>query len=88
MDNIVIHLTDNNLRKLLEEASESGARTALKELGLSDESAGQDVRELRNLLEAWKSAKRTMGQQVVRMITTALLVILAVGLYAKFGVGK
>ena len=55
---------------------------------MSDKNAGQDVRELRNLLDAWRGAKKTMGQTVVRMITTAILVILAVGVYAKLGVDK
>ena len=88
MDNKVIHLTDEGLRKLVEEATAKGARAALKEIGLSDNNAGQDVRELRNLLDAWRGAKKTMGQTVVRMITTAILVILAVGVYAKLGVDK
>jgi len=88
MDNKVIHLTDEGLRKLVEEATTKGARAALKEIGLSDKFAGQDVRELRNLLDAWRGAKKTMGQTVVRMITTAILVILAVGVYAKLGVDK
>tara|TARA_B100000749_G_C18393639_1_gene451420 strand:+ start:554 stop:820 length:267 start_codon:yes stop_codon:yes gene_type:complete len=88
MDNKVIHLTDEGLRKLVEEATAKGARAALKEIGLSDKNAGQDVRELRNLLDAWRGAKKTMGQTVVRMITTAILVILAVGVYAKLGVDK
>ena len=88
MDNKVIHLTDEGLRKLVEEATAKGARAALKEIGLSDKNAGQDVRELRNLLDAWRGAKKTMGQTVVRMITTPILVILAVGVYAKLGVDK
>jgi len=72
-------------QQLIDQAAEEGARRALEKVGLSDSDAGEDVKELRNLLDAWRGAKRTIGQTVVRIITTALLMALAVGIYAKFG---
>lgn len=47
------------LRALAEEASEAGARRALARLGLSDEAAHGDLAELRELLRAWRDAKRS-----------------------------
>jgi len=70
---------------LIEEAAEEGAKRAFEKVGLSDSDAGDDIKELRNLLDAWRGAKRTIGQTFVRMVTTALLMALAVGIYAKFG---
>jgi multidrug resistance efflux pump len=72
-------------KELIEKAGEEGAKRALQNIGLADETAGEDVRELRNLLDAWRGAKRTMGQTIIRMITTGILMALAVGIYAKFG---
>jgi len=72
-------------QRLIESAAEEGAKRALEKVGLSDPDAGDDVKELRNLLDSWRGAKRTIGQTVVRIITTAALMALAVGIYAKFG---
>lgn len=72
-------LTAPQLRALVEEAAEAGARKALHAVGLHDEHAADDVRELRGVLDAWRSAKRTAWSTVVRVITTALLAALAAG---------
>ena len=47
------------LRALVEESSQSGARRALGALGLDDERARRDMDELRELLSAWRDAKKT-----------------------------
>ncbi len=46
------------LRALVEEASEAGAERALGALGLGDPKARRDMDELRELLQAWRDAKR------------------------------
>ena len=46
------------LRALVEEASEVGAERALEALGLSDGKARRDMDELRELLQAWRDAKK------------------------------
>ena len=45
------------IRALVEEASTLGAARALDRLGLSDRAAEKDMRELRELLGAWRDAK-------------------------------
>ena len=45
------------LRAIVEEASSTGAARALALCGLQDEAAGNDIRELRNLPEAWRDAR-------------------------------
>src|SRR4051794_41774926 len=50
------------LRALVEESSQAGARRALASLGLDDERARRDMDGLRQLLSAWRDAKRTAGR--------------------------
>lgn len=72
------------LRAIVEEAGDLGATRALTRLGLADEGAAGDVAELRELLKAWREAKksawRALAAWVVRMVWAALLVGLAVKL--------
>ncbi len=69
----------------IEAAAERGAQRALERLGLHDESAMTDVRELRDLLDSWRAAKRTIGQTILKTMTTAFLALLAAGLLLQFG---
>jgi hypothetical protein len=71
------------LRAIVEEASESGATRALALCGLQDEAAGNDIRELRNLLEAWRDARRTAWRSLVRWVSTALILALMAGLAVR-----
>jgi hypothetical protein len=72
------------LRALAEEASQSGARRALGALGLDDSRARRDMDELRELLSAWRDAKRSARRAVIswiaRLCCAAVLVGLAVRL--------
>lgn len=71
------------LRALVEEASAQGAARALERVGLQDSRAGGDIRELRDLLAAWRCARRTAWQTVVRWIATLLIVSLMAGLTVR-----
>ena len=72
------------LRAIAEEAGELGATRALTRLGLADEGATRDVAELRELLRAWRDAKRSAWKSVAGWICAALLGVLAV----KLGFGE
>lgn len=76
-------LTDEQIREFIEAAATIGAKKALRDLGLHDDDAGRDVEELRGLLEAWRSAKKTAWETTIRIITTVFLSALAIGLYFK-----
>jgi len=78
-------MDEQELENIINKAAQKGAKEALKEIGLSDKEAYDDVKELRGLLEAWRVTKVTVGQTVTRMITTALLTALAVGIYMGWG---
>ncbi len=76
------------LRAVIEEASEMGAQRALKSVGLSDTHAGDDIEELRELLSAWRTAKKGAVKSAVEWIVRGLLALLLVGLAVRFGLGE
>ena len=61
----------------------SAAERALACLGLENGHAARDIRELRDLLEAWRDARRTAWQTTVKVITTGILAALLVGAAIK-----
>ena len=74
------------LRALGEEASEMGAQRALERLGLADPRARRDLDELRELLGAWRDAKRSASAAVIAWIVRIGLALLVLGLAVKLGV--
>lgn len=58
---------------LLDRAAERGAERALAHLGLENGHAAKDIRELRDLLQAWRDARRTAWQTAVKVVTTGIL---------------
>ena len=77
-------MTEAEMEAMIEKAAAAGARTALREVGLSDEDANSDVRELRDLLDSFRSAKRTVGKTIVQALTTLFLAALMAGAYFNF----
>lgn len=73
------------LRAIAEEAGELGARRALARLGLEDAGAGKDMAELRELLAAWRDAKRSVVKEVVAWGVRLALALVLVGLAARLG---
>ena len=66
-------------------ASELGARRALARLGLADEAARDDVSDLRQLLGAWRDAKKGVWAAVIDWAVRGMLALLVVGLAMKLG---
>ena len=73
------------LRALVEEASQSGATRALGALGLDDARARRYMDDLRELLSAWRDAKRSARQAVVSWVVRILLAALLIGIAVKTG---
>lgn len=82
----VVSLTREELQALMREAAREGARTALAEVGLSDGDAGTDIRELRNLIDSWRSAKKDIGSTILKVATSAILIFIAAAVAMKFGI--
>lgn len=74
-----------SLRALIEQASEAGAVRAMARLGLSDADARDDIHELRELLAAWRDAKRSAWKAVVDWAVRGCLAAVLIGLAVKLG---
>lgn len=79
----MINMDRVELDRLLDDAAHRGAKAALKEIGLDDEKAIHDIRDLRDLLEAWKITTRSVWATVVKVVTVAALTALAAGFYFR-----
>lgn len=73
------------LRALIEEASGVGAERALSALGLRDENARRDMDELRELLRAWRDAKKSAREAVVSWAIRIVLALLVAGIAVRVG---
>jgi hypothetical protein len=78
-----IQLRMEDFDDLLEQAAERGAERCLAHLGLENGHAARDIRELRDLLDAWRDARHTVWQTAIKVITTGLLAALIVGIAMK-----
>ncbi|MBX9664811.1 DUF6127 family protein [Novosphingobium sp.] len=73
------------LRAVVEEASELGAARALEQMGMADETAHEDLAELRELLRAWRDAKASAWKAVVGWVVRGVLALLLLGIAVRFG---
>ena len=71
------------LRSIIREEMKS----VLKEVGLHDDDAGNDVRDLRSLITDWRGIKKTVWQTVARAGTIFVLGLLMLGTWSKLGGG-
>ena len=81
-----IDLDNDELKALLKQAAKEGARQALSEVGLDGEDAQADIKELRNLIDSWRSAKKTMGQTALKIVTSSVLIFIALAVFMKLGI--
>ena len=75
------------LRAVIEESSELVAAHALARLGLADGDAPKDMAELRELLSAWRDAKKSARKAAIGWIVRVGLALLLIGLAVKLGLG-
>lgn len=73
------------LRAIAEEAGELGASRALARLGLDDKDAAKDMAELRQLLEAWRDAKKSAWRAVVGWVVRIGGALLIAGIAMRMG---
>ena len=75
------------LRAIVEEAGDLGAARALTRIGLADTGAGDDMSELRELLQAWRDAKAGAWRAAVDWLVRGVLALLLVGIAVRLGLG-
>ena len=76
-------IDETALRQIIREEMKS----VLKEVGLHDDDAGNDVRDLRSLITDWRGIKKTIFQTVARWGTLIVLGILTLGAWSKLNGG-
>lgn len=76
-------MTEIEIEAVIQRAAEAGAKRALRDVGLSDDNAIHDVREVRDLLDSWRSVKRTAGKTITQIITTLILGFIIAGTAAS-----
>lgn len=78
-----MNIDETALRTIVREEMKS----VLKEVGLHDDDAGNDVRDLRSLITDWRGMKKTIWQTIARAGTLFVLGILMLGAWSKFNGG-
>ncbi len=73
------------VRAIVEEAGALGATHALHQLGLTDAHARRDLDELRELLGAWRVARRGALRTAIGWIAKTMLALVLLGLAVRFG---
>jgi len=76
-------INEQTLRTIIREEMKS----ALKEVGLHDEEAGDDVRDLRSLLTDFRAVKKTIWQTIARAGTLFVLGLIALGTWSRINGG-
>lgn len=84
----IIELSKRDLDEMIEAAAERGAAKALKNLGLSDDQAPHDIRDLRELMSSWRSIRKEAISTSTKIITTVILTAMAIGLGVQFGIHR
>lgn len=79
----MVTMPHEDFEQMLERAAERGARHALHEVGLDGEDAAHDIRELRNLLDAFNEAKKTAGLTIIKMVVTGFVLAILTGTLIK-----
>jgi hypothetical protein len=74
-----VEIEESTLRLVIREEMKS----VLKEIGLHDDDAGDDVRDLRSLITDWREMKKAIWQTVARWGTMIVLGMLTVGTWMK-----
>ena len=62
-------------------------KSVLKEVGLHDDDAGNDVRDLRSLITDWRGMKKVVWQTIAKAGTVFVLGLLMLGAWSKLSGG-
>lgn len=79
-----ICLPTEDLKTLLESAAEKGANKVLRHIGLDDDDAVQDIKDLRDLLSAMRLVKTTALTTIIKIIITIAFASLCLGIGFNF----
>jgi hypothetical protein len=78
-----MEIEEGTLRQVIREEMKS----VLREIGLHDDDAGTDVRDLRTLITDWRGMKKTIWNTIARAGTMFVLGLLMLGAWTKINGG-
>jgi hypothetical protein len=80
-----VNLTPDELEAMLDRAAKRGAKLVLRELGLHDESASVDIREIRSLLDTWRHTRQSIWNTFIKITTIAVFTFIGMAIWMKLG---
>ena len=78
-------ISECEFEKIIQRASKEGARLALSELGLDDDHAHLDIRDLRELLKAFRIAKKDSFRIFIKCIIVGIITLITAGFISLIG---
>ena len=78
-----IKLTTEELEEMLDRSAKRGAKLVLRELGLQDETAAVDIREIRSLLDTWRQTRLSIWNTFVKITTIAVFTFIGAAIWMK-----
>lgn len=75
--------SDEEIEAIIQRAAKAAAKEALRDVGLQDDNAIHDVKELRDLLDSWREIRKSVAHTVIKIITMAVLSALVAGVWFK-----
>ena len=80
-----IKLTTEELEDMLDRSAKRGAKLVLRELGLQDETAAVDIREIRSLLDTWRQTRLSIWNTFIKITTIAVFTFIGAAIWMKLG---
>jgi len=80
-----IKLSTEELEDMLDRSAKRGAKLVLRELGLQDETAAVDIREIRSLLDTWRQTRQSIWNTFVKITTVTVFTFIAAAIWMKIG---
>lgn len=81
---LVLTMDEDRLREIVEQS----VRQAFKEVGLADDDARDDIKDLRSLLKAFRDAQRTILKTALTFLTLGVLGLVSFGAVKRINGGE
>ena len=75
--------SNDEIEMIIQRAAKAAAAEALRDVGLQDDDAIHDLKELRDLLDSWREVRKSVVHTAVKIITVAVLGALMAGVWVK-----
>lgn len=80
-DKLVLTMSEERLKQIVQDS----VKQALKDIGLEDENAGHDIKDLRDLIANWRQMRTSALKTFATWLTLGALGLITLGAYKQFG---